>query len=106
MDNKVLLLCTSLTSAAICILAFTFSSCSSDDWEPREVPADYKPVFKEGKTWTYGSQIVQAGSDLGESSYTYTISGDTVIKGKNYWKLYCSDAWTYGDTEHSPFPAT
>lgn len=92
-----------LALAAICTLSFTIISCSSDEWEPREVPEDYKPVFKEGKTWTYGTV---PRSYIGESSsYTYTISGDTVVKGKKYLKLYCSDKEAYGDTDQHYFAA-
>ncbi len=95
--------CKCLALAAICTLSFTIISCSSDEWEPREVPEDYKPVFKEGKTWTYGTV---PRSYIGESSsYTYTISGDTVVKGKKYLKLYCSDKEAYGDTDQHYFAA-
>ena len=68
--------------AAICTLSFTIISCSSDEWEPREVPEDYKPVFREGKTWTYAYNYF-----IDSLSYTYTVKGDTVIKGKYYLKL-------------------
>ena len=93
-----------LPMIAICMLSSAFFSCSSDDWEPREVPEDYKPVFKEGKTWTYAYRIIENGPDL-ESSYSYVISGDTAIKGHNYLKLYRMDEKMYGDMEQHYYAA-
>lgn len=87
--------CKWLSITAIGILSICQMSCSSDEWEPREVPEDYKPVFKEGKVWNYGTCDTRTST----IEYSYTIKGETTIKGKKYKKLYCTDEKRYGDQE-------
>ncbi len=67
--------------------------------------APSQPMLVQGKTWYYAyhhfEDLDKPGPDgkLYQESISYrsyTLKGDTVIDGRTYMKMYCSDSWSYG----------
>ncbi|MBQ8711513.1 MAG: hypothetical protein IJ551_01620 [Prevotella sp.] len=54
--------------------------------------AEYHPFVQDGKTWKCG--YAEGGDDR---SFSYYMTGDTIIDGTAYKKVYCANPRLYGD---------
>ena len=55
----------------------------------QDMPHQYVPFVKEGKKWCFVTDDSNAGHV--QKALVFTMSGDTLISGKTYKKVYCLD---------------
>ena len=59
---------------------------------------EYIPFVEQGKVWNYTAITPKEGL-IGDIDCAFTISGDTLIGGNNYKKVFCQFKIYYGDEE-------
>jgi hypothetical protein len=71
----------------ILLVLGAFSNCTDEKQDPEIESIETPNICVEGKVWTLGSHPMTGFKEL----CTEYFSGDTIIGGKNYKKLYCHD---------------
>ena len=76
-----------LLLSAIVMMPFVLTGCSSDDMD-KELPVEkvYTSFLEDGKRWNY--EYRAGGGVKHLYDYAYFINGDTVVDGRQCWKLY------------------
>ncbi|MBQ6064940.1 MAG: hypothetical protein IJK87_15160 [Prevotella sp.] len=64
---------------------------------------DYRPLFEEGKHWTYDNFMPLRPAEY-DHYYYYDLKGDTLIAGKNCLKMFSDNSNNDGIVRYERYP--
>ena len=59
--------------------------------QAQKVVDNYRPLLKDGKVWNMKDSGPTEGGGWTDTYYSLRLSGDTVLSGKHYYKMYRDD---------------